>query len=239
MPYLGDYLGQLLSEISMARMQADLETVRLAELYAAHPLLRTMPVPHMRLPDVELDFPVLIKTSEDPRAGESARGGWTPVIFRAKYDEVLLAWMKKHRLLLPRADLKKLNKALDDITAQSGVPTETSIDVQWIVDQYMATTTAIIINKFKTQKSYDFSQIAAELREASRIEFLKLRTPPPRLTVLVTTAEIQEAGNAENLTRLHLKVSEAGMEWTMIESEGVQRDRLGAKGIEIDKELSM
>ncbi len=65
MPNLGDYLGQLLSELSIARMQADLETVRLAELYAMHPLLRTMPVPHMRLPDVDLEIPVLIKASED------------------------------------------------------------------------------------------------------------------------------------------------------------------------------
>ena len=32
MPYLGDYLGQLMAEIAIARMHADLETVRLAEM---------------------------------------------------------------------------------------------------------------------------------------------------------------------------------------------------------------
>ena len=60
MPYLGEYLGHLMAELAIARMEADLETVRLAELYAAHPLLRSMPVPHLRLPDVDVDLPVLI-----------------------------------------------------------------------------------------------------------------------------------------------------------------------------------
>ena len=54
--------------------------------------------------------------------------------------------------------------------------------------------------------------IAAELRDVVRLEFLKLRTPPPRLMVLVTSAELREAGAAENLTRLRLKVSEQGVE---------------------------
>ena len=75
MPLLGDYLGQLLSEITIARMHADLETVRLAELYATHPLLKNFPVPHVRLPDVELELPVLIKTSEEAHPGQPPRGG--------------------------------------------------------------------------------------------------------------------------------------------------------------------
>ena len=86
MPYLGDYLGQLLAEISLARLQADLETVMLAELYAAHSILRTMPVPHMRLPEVELDIPVLISDSEQPRADASTRGGATLADLGRKFD---------------------------------------------------------------------------------------------------------------------------------------------------------
>ncbi len=229
MPYHGDNLGQLLSEISMARMQADLETVRLAELYATHPLLRTMPVPHMRLPDVELEIPVLIQASEEPRAGESARGGATLADMRRKFDEVLIAHTSKAGVALSTAGRRKLSKALDDRLALHRVPTETSVDVHRVADDLTATALRVIGEiRFMSRapKPVVPPSFAAELREAVRIEFLKLRTPPPRLTVLVTTAEIREAGAAENLTRLRLKVSEAGMEWTMIESEGVQRDRL-------------
>lgn len=89
MPYLGDYLGQLMAEIAIARMHADLETVRLAEIYAAHPLLRTMSVPRLRLPEVDLELPVLIEQVEETRAGGPARGGVTLGEIRRKFDDVL------------------------------------------------------------------------------------------------------------------------------------------------------
>src|SRR4051812_17667499 len=112
MTYLGDYLGQLMSEISMARMQADVETLRIAELYAAHPLLRTMPVPHIRLPDVELDIPVLIKASAEPRAGESARGGAVLADLRKAFDKALATTLANSEVALTAAENKRLRAAL-------------------------------------------------------------------------------------------------------------------------------
>jgi len=225
MPYLGDYIGQLLSEISIARLQADLETVRLAELYAAHPLLRTMPVPHVRLPDVDLEIPVLIKASEEPRAGESARGGATLADVSRKFDEVLAAHLSKVNIALSAADRKKLRSAIDERLTVTRVPVEISVDVHRVADD-LTSTALHVVGELRPAKPAIPPPIAAELREVVRLEFLKLRTPPPRLTVVVTSAEIREAGTAENLTRLRLKVSEQGVEWTTIESEGVRRDRL-------------
>src|SRR3989442_8134315 len=75
MPYLGDYLGHLLSEITTARVQADLESVRIADLYASHPLLRHMAVPRFRLPNVTIDAPVVITRMEEAPAGQPVRGG--------------------------------------------------------------------------------------------------------------------------------------------------------------------
>ena len=88
MPKLGDYIGHLLSEIAIARMQADIESVRIAELYADHPLLRSMPVPRFRMPDVEIDVPVVVKGLEDSPFGESSHG--TPPIaeIRKVFDKV-------------------------------------------------------------------------------------------------------------------------------------------------------
>ena len=229
MTYLGDYIGQLLSEISIARLQADLETVRLAELYAAHPLLRTMPVPHVRLPDVDLEIPVLIKAAEEPRPGESARGGATLTDVSRKFDEVLAAHLSKAGVTLSAADRKKLRSALDERLTLTRVPVEISVDVHRVADD-LTSTALHVVGELKPTS--DIAKpaiplpIAAELREAVRLALLQLRTPPPRLTVLVTSAEIREAGTTETLTRLRLKVSEQGVEWTTIESEGVRRDRL-------------
>jgi hypothetical protein len=220
MPNLGDYVGQLLSEISIARMHADLETVRLAELYAMHPLLRTMPVPHVRLPEVDLDIPVLIKAAEQPRVGESARGGLRLGDVRQQFDKVFAAHLSKAGVTLSATDQKKVRVAVEERLAVHAVPSETAIDVHRVADDLTAAALRAVQGLNITPANAD------EIKDAVRTEFLKLRTPPPRLNVLVTSAEIREAGTAENLTRLRLKVSEQGVEWTTVESEGVRRDRL-------------
>ena len=228
MSFLGDYLGQLLSEITIARMQADLETVRLAELYAAHPLLRTMPVPHLRLPDVELEIPVLIKAVEDPRPGESPRGGVPLSEIAKKFDGVLATHLSKARVALSAAESKALRTALDERIVTHGVPTEISIDVLRVADDLTAAALRVIgeIRPTRNGEPAIARSLEIALKEAVRLEFLKLRTAPPRLTVSVTSAEIREAGTPENVTRLRLKVTEQGVEWTTIESDGVRRDRL-------------
>lgn len=247
MPYLGDYLGQLLSEITLARMQADLETVRIAELYAAHPLLRMMPVPHVRMPDVELDLPVLIKTSEEPRAGQTARGGVTMPELIRKFDEVLKSQLKKAGIDLNDADQKKLRAVLAERLKRHDLPTETSIDVYRVADDFSAIALKNISEIVRKETAPEppedpekleklerpdrpeilmLKNFGAELKETVRLEFLKLRLPPPRLLVVVNHNDIREAGGAENLTRLHLKITEQGVEWKTIESEGGSHDRL-------------
>nr|WP_298687527.1 hypothetical protein [uncultured Dongia sp.] len=227
MPYLGDYLGQILSEISMARLQADLETVRLAELYAAHPLLRTMPVPHVRLPDVDLDIPVLIKASEEPRDAESSRGGATLPEISKKFDEVFTAHLVRSGVALSDADQKKLRATLDERLASGRLPREIAVDVHRMADD-LTTAALRVVDEARpaAEREKPMAQPAAALKEAVRLELLKLRTAPPRLSVLVTSSEIREAASADNVTRLRLKVSEHGVEWTSVETDGVQHDRL-------------
>ena len=67
----------------------------------------------------------------------------------------------------------------------------------------------------------------AQLKAEARREFLKIRRPPPRLTALITTSEVREAGPSEVIVRLKLKVSEQSIEWTMTESaDGSTQERL-------------
>ncbi len=229
MTFLGDYIGQLMSEIALARMQADLETVRLAELYASHPLLRTMPVPHVRLPEVELEIPALIKASEDPRPGETTRGGTTPAAMGRKFDALLKSHLTKSGIVLSAATRANLRAALDERLARSGTPRETAIDVHGLADDLTAaalrTVSAQPPERGVAPPVFPAS-FASELKESARQEFVNLRTPPPRLSVLVTSAEIREAATPENVTRLRLKVSEHGVEWVTIEQDGVQSNRL-------------
>lgn len=229
MPYLGDFLGLILSEITIARMQTDLETVRIAELYSSHPLLKTMPVPHVRLPDVDVDVPVLIKQVEEPRPAEPPRGGAPMAELRRAFDRVLEAQLPKAGRTLAAADRDRLRALLDASTARLAQPADTAVDVNRIADE-LAATTLKFLEALPPQPGAQVQPVspavAADLKQAARIEFLKLRKPPPRLLVLVTTTELREAGNSEHFTRLRLKVTEQGVEWTTVESEGLLQDRL-------------
>ena len=129
MPNLGDYLGHLLSEITMARMQADLEAVRVAELYAGHPLLRNMPVPHFRVPEIDLDVPVVIKSVEEPRPGESARGGAPVADLRKTFADVFNKITKDKGVRMKAEQRKKIETELETRIGEMSVPRETSVDV--------------------------------------------------------------------------------------------------------------
>jgi hypothetical protein len=229
MPYLGDYIGHLLSEITIARMQADLEAVRVAELYASHPLLRNMPVPHFRLPEVDLDVPVVVKQVEEPRAGESPRGGVSIAEIRKAFEQVLTRQLEKDGIELTPVNARKVKAAIDARVAVLSQPTEIAVDVNRIADDFSSTFTQTIGDlgpKGQVIESARIPKLEAELKAAARLESLKLRKPPPRLNVLVTTKEIREAGPSEAMTRIRLKISEQAFEWTTIESESGSQDRL-------------
>ncbi|MBF0107967.1 MAG: hypothetical protein HQL76_02155 [Magnetococcales bacterium] len=229
MPNLGDYIGQLLSEITIARMQADLEAVRVAELYASHPYLRHMPVPHFRMPNIEMDLPVVIKAMEEPASGAYPRGAPTPAEMRKAFDAVLAAELEKENIRMTPRLKERLKSVLDERGGGLLRPTEIAVDVSDLADEL----TKAVTRKM-TESEWREAGLAPEKVKAlekrmmtlARNEFIKLRKPPERLKALVTTAEIREAGPSEVMTRFRLKITEEAFEWTTIESEGEKKNRL-------------
>jgi hypothetical protein len=229
MPNLGDYLGQLLSEITIARMHADLEAVRVAELYASHPLLRTMPVPHFRLPEVEVDVPVVIKQMEEPRADESARGGIAIADLRKAFDQVLAKQLLKEDIQTTPELKNKLRSVLDPRIVALSQPMDVAVDVNRVADDLSSAASRTLRELGQLGGGGEPDRLLKfekELKEAARVESLKLRRPPPRLQVLVTTQEIREAGPSELVTRIKLRINEHGLEWTSLETQGRMQDRL-------------
>lgn len=229
MPYLGDYLGHLMSEITIARFQADLEAIRVAELYASHPLLRHLPVPHFRLPTMTLDVPVVIKGMEEAKKGESPRGGVVLPAMRKSFDRILALHINSADIKLSATKKRDLNQALNQTIARLVLPPDVSISVTHIADELVLTVIKALGDaerKGGAAESARLAKFADELKAAVRLEFLNLRKAPPRLLVLVTTTELREAGPKELLTHLHLSISEEAFEWTVIESQGKSHDRL-------------
>lgn len=229
MPYLGDYLGQLLSEITIARMHADLEALRVAELYASHPLLRTMPIPHFRLPDVELEVPVVIKQMDEPSPGTSTRGGVDLKTLRKAFDNTLALQLSRSRIKLSAEQTKNMQALIDAAASDEDLPHEIAVDTNRVADRFSDVASKVLTATVPSENSDKLEQIrklTAELRTGVRLAFLKTRVPPPRLSTLVTTQDIREAGAGENVTRLKLKITEESVEWTMVESDGQMQGRL-------------
>ena len=226
MPHLGDYLGHLLSEITIARMHADIETVRVAEQYAADPLLRNMPVPHFRLPNVEIDVPVVVKQVEEQPADALPRGAPTLADMQKAFDKVLKTKLSEEGICLQPAQRNKLNSALNTKIASLKRPTSIAFSVHRIAGELARVASETLTEPDGPVESARRPILEKKLKEAARVEFLGLRKPPPRLVVLATTAEIREAGPSEVITRLNLKVTEEAFEWTTIESDGREQERL-------------
>lgn len=223
MPKLGDYIGHLLSEITIARMHADLEAVRVAELYADHPLLHSMPVPRFRMPNVEMDVPIVVQELEEPQPGESPHGAPPIADMRKVFDKVVTSVLAKESITLTAANKKKLKTKLDQRVVTLTRPSEISIDANRVLHDFSNNTVKVLGGVIKPERRAKFEE---KLKDALRIEFIKIRKPPPRLNVLVTTAEIREAGPNEVITHLHLKISEEAFEWTTIETDEGKDDHL-------------
>jgi hypothetical protein len=226
MPNLGDYLGHILSEITIARMQADVEAVRVAELYSSHPLLRHMPIPHFRLPNVEIDIPVVIKGMEKQSAEASTRGAPSMVQMRKVFDTVLLMVLKEEGIAIKPEIKRRLNKNLDKKAASMRQPSEVSVGINIVADEFSRTALKSLTEARVSLDREKLSKVEERLIQASKIEFLKVRKPPSRVEVLIGTSEVRESGPEQVITRLHLKISEESFEWTTIESDGEKKDRL-------------
>ena len=57
---LHEYIGSLVSGITNARAMSDIQTIRIAEDYARHPLLKHFSIPRMRIDDIEMTIPIAL-----------------------------------------------------------------------------------------------------------------------------------------------------------------------------------
>jgi hypothetical protein len=205
-------------------MQADIEAVRVAELYSSHPLLRNMPIPHFRLPTVELDVPVAIKKMEEPQRETAPRGTPTLAETRVVFDKVLAKTLSEERIRLKPEQTRTLKTALDKKVVSLTQPAEVAVDVNRVAKELSQTASRTLVASGLDAKTR--ANLEEKISELARVEFLNLRKQPTRLQVLVNTSEIREAGPIEAITRIHLKITEEAFEWTSIESDGKTEDRL-------------
>jgi hypothetical protein len=247
MPLLGDFLGHIMAEITIARMHADLEALRVADFYASHPLLHNMPVPRFRLSDFDVDLPIMIdKVEEAPSDDLSPRGGVEKDKIFTAFNIALSRQLSRYRIRTPlelrnqirfalRRQIKNLTDLPDISVDASRIASELTKTVIATFKRYYSrrtptVTTKEIHDKEKVTEPGPSNDVlvkfSADLQEDARKEIIKVRVPPPRLHILVTTREIKEAGIPDYTGRLKIKVHEDSLEWALIEREDETQARL-------------
>ena len=207
MPNLGDYIGQLMAEITLARMQADLEAVRLAERYASHPLLKTFPVPRFRLPDVTLDFPIAIAAVHAPRDGGATLDPAKALnLFKTALSEQLGESGVKLSAAEKRIVHDAVDKRVDAMRITELVSTSSVSIADAVTNAVEQSLPAAVLGGEERNRFID------AIRNRVRSVLLPLVPAPSRVEVVTNTAELRELP-PQAVTRLKLTITEQGLEW--------------------------
>ena len=215
--HLGDFIGHILSEITTARAQADSESVRLAELYAEHELMKTFPVPRIRIQDVQINVPVIVTGITESKGGP--RGGVDVERMEKIFNSIVDKRIHMLDSFVKTTEKKKLSV---DIKNKLGLQYKMikqqeydGLDAGGIADKL----TKRLEQELKSQKIplQELNQFLEIVKRDSREEFLMNAESPTRLIVGVTAAEIREA-SADAIMNISMKITEEAMEWTMIDT---------------------
>lgn len=234
MSKLGDFLGDLLTEVTMARVQADLESVRIAELYANHPLLKHMPVPRFRLPTVHFDVPVLIRGQDGGDGGEPPR--LDPEEATGKFIEILERVLEDHDQELLSDERERVRRAaVLTIAEHLELPRDVAGSVTGPANDLIKIAVRTVRPRLQAGRARNappdadplLSAIRESLRRRVMTAFLRFIAAPRRLEADMTTSHVKEAGDREMLARVKMEVSEDGVEWaTVVDRDGELAERL-------------
>ena len=228
MPKLGDVIGALLADVARARVDADLEAVRVAHAYSADPLLKHLSIPRIRLPEVVVDLPLLVVDVGSPVDRSTGRAaGWSleqPTV--TELSKAIRPALIATRLRLSRADsaavIKIAVERVQALFARADRSTLTASRVAEVV------TEAVVEAVRATPKGEIAEPGLGGLADAARESLTSLLTSKmmlsPSIEVLVSADQLKERADSSNVVRLRLTITEDAYE--IVERDGAAGFRL-------------
>lgn len=211
MAQLGDFIGALLSDAAQARVRADIEAVKIAESYSNDTLLRNLPVPRFRLPEITVDFPVLISADPAPSTIAPANAAPTPEELSTLVDKALAT----HNVTLTAQALKKVRA-----TGAAAIDESLKAGPRALLSSTrLATNTGAAVSRAMTAnidpQSADAKAIPAvekTLKDSLRSLLLDKLTVVPQLQVRVGAADIKAHEDSNSVVRVRVTISEDSYE---------------------------
>ena len=231
MPKLNDYIGSLVSSITNARVMSDIQTVKVAEEYAKHILLRNFSIPRMRIDDVEMTIPIAfeeinerIETLYDPIDNRK----FNAIVYKELVNNLGLTKLPNEISQILRTEIAKQTQNLEQNIRITNDLTS--------LKNYCKELTSIIINlekkipppKVEIKKKQNIENMPQYLEKilSQEIKITSQKKIIEDLNVIVEANKLREH-KPENIIYIKLKISEDGMEWNKTEnSEGEIESKL-------------
>jgi hypothetical protein len=233
---LSDYLGTLFSEITRARVEADLTSYHIAQQYRQDEILKHFPVPHIRFKSIDITLPVVM-TGVDEKSLSEYMKPLDPDVVRKRVADSVTAVMKRNKVTLAKKEIMPvLTSDRINLFVKKNGPTLrtgsrpamlTSLDTRKLSDEYSTEAVEVLRASQGTKMEKEaYMRIRNELKEEIDKRLTQLKPPPPVMDVIVNTAKVKEAADKDTITYLTFTVFEEAFEWADYESDGVEKSKL-------------
>jgi hypothetical protein len=204
-------MGALLSDAANARVRADLEALKIAEVYAGHELLKHLPVPRFRMPDLTIEFPVVVSAvtlAKEPTSDN--------LFTQPTESEVTTTFgraLTRSEIRLSISEEEQLRSAVNDALKRAFVVEgPMAILSSDRVSQQAATAASATFVRMRGEASEEATKLERSVKEAVRQLLLTKLTDTPHVEVRVGSGEIKEHGNTDSILRVRVTISEDAYE---------------------------
>lgn len=235
MAKLNDFLGALASSFSDARVNADRQTLRIAEEYATDEVLKHFSVPRMKIDTVELNIPVAVD-----QLNENAQKVYQPInkaAFTIKIMNLILAALPTRlrsaeiaeklksaadSTLKPAVDVlvNKLDSALKLGQAQDSFDPFSKDIASTATEFFIPFSKENGINLLSRDLKTTLTNISNEVDSVLKtdIVFEQEKISLDSIDVIVESHKLKEI-NPQHVIMIKMTLSEQGMEWVNMENQ--------------------
>lgn len=227
MAKLGDFLGGILSNINDARVNSDIQSIKIANEYSKNDLLKHFAVPRMRFDKVEVNIPIAI--SELVEKNQKIFEPIDNKSFSSKTYQQILKSLSVRRLSKNASNTLRTTIGEQIQLAEARIK---SNQVENVLEDFSKNIALKIVELadliFKDSKRKNLNKdelfqlqntIAKELQESLKdeIKFSSEKKVLESIEVIVEAHKLREV-NPENIIMIKMIVSEHGMEWVDMEN---------------------
>jgi hypothetical protein len=222
MPKLNDYIGSLVSSITNARVMSDIQTVKVAEEYAKHNLLKHFSIPRMRIDDIEMTIPIALDEISDKTETEYEpidNTKFNALVYKELVNNMGLTKLPSEesqilrtRIVSQTQILKqniRITKDLSYLKNYSRDLTQSMFDLE----------KKLIKSKADIKRKIDINTLPQHLENllSKEIKITSQKQAIGDLNVIVEAHKLREQ-KPENIIYIKLKISEDAMEWNRSEN---------------------